>query len=206
MLNFWQNLSKPFTVLAPMDGVTDYVFREIISDLAKPDVLFTEFISAKGLFSARNERLLYELQYSNNQKPIVAQIWGTQPELFSKAATLIENLGFDGIDINMGCPVKTVVKLGSGSALIKNKGLVIELIDAIKAGSKHSSVSVKTRIGFTEIETESWLGFLLEQKLDALTVHARIAKDMSSTAAAWGELKKVVTLRNEISPNTLIIG
>ena len=135
----------------------------------------------------------------------MAQIWGVNPESFYKVAQLISNLGFVGIDINMGCPQRPEMKIGACAALIDNPGLAAEIIDATKRGTK-LPVSVKTRIGVKEIQTEDWIGFLLSQKLDALTVHGRTAKEMSSLPAHWDEIKKVVEIRDQRLVDTVIIG
>ncbi len=206
-MNFWQKLPKPFTVLAPMEDVTNFAFREIVAtELPKPDVLFTEFTNTDALTSIGFEKTIHRFKFSNNQKPIVAQLWGTNPENFEKSAKIAFDFGFDGIDINMGCPVKAVVKIGACSALIKNRPLVKEIIEATKKGSHNLPISVKTRIGFKDIETEDWITYLLEQKLDAITVHGRTARQMSDVPANWEEISKAVKLRGNISPNTVIIG
>lgn len=205
--NFWGGLPKPFSVLAPMENVTDFVFREIVSTvLPKPDVLFTEFTNVDALNSKGFEKTIHRFKFSRKQKPIIAQIWGTNPEHFYKSAQIVENLGFDGVDINMGCPVKAVVKIGACSALINNRPLVSEIIEATKSGVKKIPVSVKTRIGFKNIITEEWITFLLKQQIAAITIHGRTAKQMSDVPANWNEIKKAVNLKNEISPNTIIIG
>jgi len=203
--NFWNNLKKPFLVLAPMYDVTDFVFREIISEIAKPDVLFTEFVNTNAICSSRKEKAAKDLLFSKKQRPIVAQIWGTNPDMFFKAAQEISKMGFDGIDINMGCPERSVVKNGSGAALIKNPNLAKELIKATKEGAKNIPISVKTRIGYSKIITEEWTSFLLEQNLNALTIHGRIA-NKSDGKTMWNEIKKVASLRNKLSPRTIIIG
>jgi nifR3 family TIM-barrel protein len=206
MANFWQDLPKPFLVLAPMEDVTDYVFREIVAKLPRPDVFFTEFTNADGLLSKGRQKLIRKFQYSESQRPIVAQIWGKNPENLFKAAELISDLKFDGVDINMGCPVKTVVKKGAGAGLIGNLSLTKEIIDAVKRGAQGIPVSVKTRLGIETIITEDWIGFLLEQKLDALTVHGRTAAQMSSVPANWEEIGKAVAIKNAKSPETILIG
>ena len=185
MKSFWQNLSKPFTVLAPMEGVTDVVFRDIISNIGKPDVLFTEFISADGLFSRGFDNTVKRFDKSPIQHPIIAQIWGTNPETFYKTAKYVQEQNFDGIDVNMGCPDTNVMKRGGGAALIKNENLAKELIAALKEGAPKIAISVKTRIGVDEIITEKWIEFLLQQKLDALTVHLRTAEEKSRVDAHW---------------------
>ncbi|MDP3917786.1 MAG: tRNA-dihydrouridine synthase [Candidatus Woesebacteria bacterium] len=205
--NFWRKLPRPFTVLAPMEGVTDYIFREIVANyLPKPDVLFTEFTNVEALNSLGLEKTIPRFKFSKEQKPIVAQIWGLKPENYYKTAKLIEKLGFDGIDINMGCPDRAVVKIGACSALINNHPLAKEIIEATKKGSKKLPISVKTRIGFKEVVTEEWITFLLEQKIDALTVHGRTSKQMSDIPANWKEIEKAVKIKDDISPSTIIIG
>lgn len=206
MENFWKNLKKPFLVLAPMEDVTDYAFREIIAKTEKPDVFYTEFVSADGLLSKGKEFALQKLKYSENQRPIVAQLWGKNPENIRKAAAIILDLKFDGLDINMGCPIRAVTSRGSGAGLIGNYQLVEEIISAAREGSSGITLSVKTRLGFKEIITEEWLGFLLKQKLDALVIHARTASQMSKGEALWDELGKVVALKNDIAPETVIVG
>ena len=206
MQNFWNILPKPFLVLAPMEDVTDFAFREVIAEISKPDVLFTEFTNTEGLFSKGFDRVVQNFKFSQKQKPIVAQIWGIQPENFYKAGQLVRELGFDGLDINMGCPYKKVLKCGSGAALINNPTLAQELIAAAKEGAQDLPVSVKTRIGVDKVITEEWIGFLLNQTLSALTVHGRIAKDMSKKPADWAEIGKAVKLRNTLAPETVIIG
>ncbi len=206
MNNFWKDLKKPFLALAPMEGATDYVFREIISEIAKPDVLFTEFTNARSLFSRGHEETLRRLKFSRNQSPIVAQIWGVNPESYYKAGKLIEDQKFDGIDINMGCPDKSIMKKGAGSALISSPALAEELIKALKDGAKNIPISVKTRIGIDSMVTDEWISFLLKQNIQALTVHGRIAKHMSGVPADWDEIHKCVKLRDQIAPETVIIG
>ncbi|MBU0535128.1 MAG: tRNA-dihydrouridine synthase [Patescibacteria group bacterium] len=206
MSNFWKKLSKPFTALAPMDGVTDFVFREIVCEIAKPDVLFTEFTPTDAIVSKGYNRVIGNLKYSEKQRLIVAQIWGIHPENFYKTAKLCKNLKFDGIDINMGCPDKNVVKIGSGAALINNKKLAEEIIKATKKGAGNIPVSVKTRIGFAEVVTENWISFLLKQDIDAISIHGRTAKEMSKGRADWDEIAKTVKLRDTLSPKTVIIG
>lgn len=207
MSNFWINLPKPFSVLAPMENVTDFVFREIVSTiLPKPDVLFTEFTNVDALNTEGFAKTIHRFKHSEAQHPIIAQIWGTNPEHFKKSAQIAEKMGFDGVDINMGCPVRAVIKIGACSALINNRPLVKEIIMATKGGVKKIPISIKTRIGLKEIQTEEWITFLLEQNIDALTIHGRTAKQMSDVPANWEEIAKTVKIKNKISPNTIIIG
>jgi len=220
-MTFWQKLvknRKPFLCLAPMEEVTDTVFRQMVVKVARPDVFFTEFTNVEGISHFLNTsplsfpspnlgegvggEVLNRLVYSESERPIVAQIWGKKPENFYEAAKLIRKLRFDGIDINMGCPEKDVVKNGCCIALINNRSLAAEIIAAVKEGAGKLPVSVKTRIGLDKIVTEDWCGFLLEQKIDALTVHGRTAKEKSDVPAHWEEIAKVVKMKR----NTVIIG
>ncbi len=206
MSNFWKKLNKPFTVLAPMDDVTDVVFREVVSKVARPDVFFTEFVSVDAVNSKGAEKQLRKFDFTINQRPIVAQIWGNNPENFYKTAKLLKKLGFDGIDINMGCPISKVIKRGSCSALINNHPLALEIINATKKGANGLPVSVKTRLGVKEIQTEKWFTFLLSQNLDAITIHGRTVAEMSKVPAHWDEIGKIVAFRDEFKKDTVIIG
>jgi len=204
--NFWKKINKPITALAPMDDVTDFVFREIIATIVKPDVLFTEFASADGLFSNGSEKVERKLLFSEIQKPIVAQIWGSNPENFKKAAKLIAELGFDGIDINMGCPDRSIMSKNSGAALINNKDLVGKLIQETRKGSSKLSLSVKTRLDMNPDLTKEWISFLLSQNIDTLIIHGRTAKAMSKGQADWEEIGKAVEIKNKINPEIILIG
>ena len=206
MANFWTKLTRPFTILAPMDGVTDNVFRQIILKASRPDVFFTEFTNADGLVHGANGVPKRKLAYTKNQHPIVAQLWGTNPENYQKAAKMAKDLGFDGIDINMGCAVKDVDKKGAGAGLIGNYELAGDIIKAVKKGAKGLPVSVKTRLGNRTNIAEEWTTFLLKQDLSALTIHGRTAKQISKVPADWEEIKKAAELKDKLSPRTLIIG
>jgi tRNA-dihydrouridine synthase len=205
MNNFWQELPKPFFVLAPMDGVTDVVFRHVATKAARPDVYFTEFTNAAAYFSDKGRQSTESrLAFTPDEQPLVAQIWGTNPEHYAFMAKGLAAAGFAGIDINMGCPTKDVIKTGACSALIEQPELAAKLIAAAKEGG--IPVSVKTRIGFKTAKTEEWISFLLKQNIAALTVHGRTQKEMSKVPAHWDEIAKAVKLRDDIAPQTLIIG
>lgn len=207
MVNFWKALPHPFFVLAPMEDVTDFVFREVVATLLpRPHVLFTEFTSSDGVASVGFERVATKLRFSENQRPIVAQLWGNNPEKMFEAARIVQELGFDGLDINMGCPERNLVRKGMGAGIIGNYSLVTETIDAARRGANKLPISVKTRLGIREIVTEEWFPFLLSQKLSALTVHGRVASQMSEGEANWEEIGKVVNFRDKLAPLTLIIG
>lgn len=205
MKSFWKDLNKPFFVLAPMEAVTDVVFRHVVASAAAPDVYFTEFTNAtsfcspKGSFSTRGR-----LDFTPDEQPIVAQIWGNNPEHYAIMGKALAKQGFAGIDINMGCPEKRITKNGACSALIENPELAAELIAAARTSGL--PVSVKTRLGFKTQKTEEWASFLLKQNLVALTIHARTQKEMSKVPARWEEITKVVKLRGKLAPDTLIIG
>lgn len=202
----WKTLPRPFFVLAPMEEVTDSVFRQIVMKAGRPDLFFTEFTSVEGLMSRGRPRVIHRLQYLPKEKPVIAQIWGLDPLKYEQAAAIVADLGFEGIDINMGCPVDKVVKRGACSGLIRNPSLAGEIIDAVKRGSKGLPVSVKTRIGIKENQISDWISFLLSQKLAALTVHFRTVAEQSKVPAHWEEAPKVVELRNKIAPETVLIG
>lgn len=205
MNSFWQDLPKPFFVLAPMDAVTDTVFRHVVQKAAPPDVYFTEFTNVDSFCSPKGrESTRSRLLFTPDEQPIVAQIWGTKPENFATMAQGLAEMGFAGIDINMGCPAKDVIKKGAGSGLIETPALAADIIAAAKTAGL--PVSVKTRIGFKTQKTEEWIGFLLQQDLAALTVHARTQKEQSLVPARWEEIAKAVKLRNEIAPDTILIG
>jgi nifR3 family TIM-barrel protein len=203
--NIWKALPRPFFVLAPMDDVTDTVFRQIISSLAPPDVYFTEFVSVDGLQSPGRPRLLKRLQFTEAETPLIAQLWGKKPENYYQTAKELAGQGYAGIDLNMGCPVKVIVKNGCCSALINDRPLAAEIITATKAGAGKLPVSVKTRLGYNEVDL-TWHEFLLNQGIAALTIHGRTKKDLSKVPANWELIGKIRELRDQLSPDTVIIG
>ena len=207
MNNFWNKLNKPFFVLAPMADVTDYAFRSIINKYGKPDVLWTEFVSADGLaHPAAREKLLIDLKFDKSAHPIVAQIFGSNKENIKEAAKLCRELGFDGVDINMGCPDRSIEKQGAGASMIKDFEKAREIIEYAREGAGDIPVSVKTRIGYNKNEINTWIRSLLSLKLPVLTVHLRTRKEMSLVPAHWELMPEIIKLRDEISPETLIIG
>jgi nifR3 family TIM-barrel protein len=209
MDTFWNKLKKPILVLAPMADVTDVAFRRVIAKYGKPNVMWTEFVSADGLARAPEEgrqKLLKDLEYSETERPIVAQFFTSHPEYMKEAARLAKELGFDGIDINMGCPDKGVERQGAGACLIKTPALARELIRAAKEGAGGLPVSVKTRAGFNKIELETWLPELLAEDPAVITLHARTRKEMSQVPAQWNLVKRAVEIKNELGKKTLIFG
>lgn len=211
-MSFWydlkSNLHRPITSLAPMEDVTDTVFRRVIIKCGRPDVFFTEFTNCDGVQSIGQSKVIERLKYSKKEKPIVAQVWGKTIKNYYKTAKLIVDLGFDGIDINMGCPVKNVVQNGACSALIKNPQLAKKIIEATKDGVKGKiPVSVKTRLGFSKIQLDDWIGFLLKDcNIEYLTVHGRTVSELTRVPCHFDELAKVVDLKNKINKNALIFG
>jgi nifR3 family TIM-barrel protein len=206
MSNFWQKLKKPIFVIAPMANVTDVAFRSMFAKYGKPDVMWTEFVSADGLCSPGRKVLLRDLEFSKKEKPIVAQLFSGHPDKMFEAAELVEKLGFDGLDINMGCPDRAVEKQGAGAGHIKDFDNSLEVIRAARRGAPNIPISIKTRIGYNKVEIDTWIVSLLKEKIPALTVHLRTRKEMSDVPAHWDLMPRIVALRNEISPETVLIG
>ncbi len=206
MSNFWAKLPRPFLVQAPMEGVTDTVFRQIVARCGKPNVFFTEFTNVDALCSEDGrESALNRLKFTARETPIIAQIWGSSTKQnYMKSARIIQNLGFSGIDINLGCP--EVVKQGAGGGLIGKNSLVKEIIIAVKEGAPRLPLSIKTRIGFDKIITEEWAEFLLLQNIQALTIHGRLVKEQRTGTSRWEEIQNVVIIRNKIKADAVIIG
>lgn len=260
-------LPSPFFVLAPMDDVTDTVFRQIVASTAAPDMYFTEFVNVDGLQSPGRPKLLPKLMMGPNEgiarllqldgergdneertshtdgmvsesrkpttkhsarsfdsmlgsaeqqvvtvrKPglIFAQLWGKTPENYYKSAQDIVRMGFDGVDINMGCPAKPIIQNGCCSALINNRGLTGEILHAVREGVDSITpgfpVSVKTRLGFKDVDL-TWHEYLLQHKLNMLTVHGRTTAQMSKTEADWDKIGEIAKIRTSLSPQTLIVG
>lgn len=202
--NFWRDLPRPFFVLAPMEDVTDVVFRHVVSYAGRPDVFFTEFTNTEsychpeGMKSVRG-RLLF----TEDEQPMVAHIWGDKPEFFRQMSIGMAEMGFKGIDINMGCPVPNVASRGKGSGLILRPEAAAEIIQAAKAGGL--PVSVKTRLGYSELEEwRDWLTHVFEQDIANLSIHLRTRKEMSQADAHWELIPEIKKLRDEIAPNTLL--
>jgi tRNA-dihydrouridine synthase len=209
--NFWlelkKSLGRELRVLAPMEEVTDTVFRRVLLELGRPDVMFTEFTSVEGLQSRGRHAVSHRLLFDKKEKPLVAQIWGISPEHYRESARQIVEMGFDGVDINMGCPVKKIIAKGACSALIKNPQLAVEIIQAVREGVDGKiPVSVKTRIGFGEINTVEWITNILEHgRPDALTLHGRTVKQESKPPVHWDQIEIARKLRDDILPACLII-
>ncbi|PID33410.1 tRNA-dihydrouridine synthase [Candidatus Saccharibacteria bacterium] len=202
MNNFWDKLPRPFFALAPMEAVTDVVFRQVVAKAAAPDVWFSEFTNATGWVHAGQKAIGGRLVKTDAEHPIVAQIWGGEPGDMEQLAAHCAELGFDGIGINMGCPAKSAIKSG-GSALIRQPELAAESIASAKTASL--PVSVKTRLGYTRVdEWRDWLAHLLHQDIVNLTIHLRTKKEMSKVPAHFELIDDIIALRDEIAPQTLL--
>ena len=202
MTSFWNNLPQPFFVLAPMEAVTDVVFRHVVERAGAPDVFFTEFANATGWVHAGDRAIAGRLVKTDDEYPLVAQIWGGEPGDMEQFAQHCARLGFAGIDINMGCPAKSAIKSG-GAALIRNPDVAVAAIAAAKAAGL--PVSVKTRLGYSTVdEWRAWLTTLLQQDIVNLTIHLRTKKEMSKVAAHYELIDDIVALRDTIAPQTLL--
>jgi tRNA-dihydrouridine synthase len=212
MQGFWGTMPKPFFALAPMEDVTDVAFRALIakySDPLIPRVFYTEFTSADGLARADEDglrKLRKKIEFYDVERPIVAQLFSATPEYMEAGAKLCAELGFDGVDINMGCPADQVVRQSCGAGLIRNPPLARELIRAAKRGAGNLPVSVKTRIGYNENELETWLPELLAEDPAAVVIHARTRKEMSDVPARWEHVARAVEIRDSLGSKTLIGG
>lgn len=202
--NFWQDLPKPFFVLAPMEDVTDVVFRHVVSEAGRPDVFFTEFTNTESYCHPEGQKSVRgRLLFTEDEQPMVAHIWGDKPENFRQMSIGMAEMGFKGIDINMGCPVPNVATRGKGSGLILRPDVAAEIIQAAKAGGL--PVSVKTRLGFTELdEWQDWLTHILQQDIANLSIHLRTRKEMSQADAHWELIPEIKNLRDRIAPQTLL--
>ena len=205
-MNIWQELPKPFLILAPMEGVTDLAFRQVIERAGRPDLFYTEFTNVSSYASEKGRHNAIErLSITEADKPIIAQIWGKNPDHFSELGQALESLGFAGVDLNFGCPDKHVNKAGGGAAMIKTPELAVDCYRKVKAAT-NLPVSIKTRLGFTYVdEYKTWLPTVLAEHPAALTVHLRTRKEMSKVAAHYELIPEILKLRAEISPETKLI-
>ena len=202
MTSFWDNLPQPFFILAPMEAVTDVVFRHVVKRAGAPDVFFTEFANATGWVHAGDKAIAGRLVKTDDEHPLVAQIWGGEPGDMERFAAHCAKLGFDGIDINMGCPAKSAIKSG-GAALIRQPDIAVAAIAAAKTAGL--PVSVKTRLGYTHVdEWREWLTTILQQDIVNLTIHLRTKKEMSKVPAHYELIDDIIALRDNIAPQTLL--
>jgi len=211
---FWGNIELPVIGLSPMDGVTDAAMRFVTAKYGHPGVIFTEFVSAEAMCRLGSkktkslEKLVEkDLRFDQTERPIVAQLFGKDPQSFLVAAMKIVELGFDGVDINMGCPAKKVADRGAGAGLIKNHILAREIIEATKQGAGGKiPVSVKTRIGYEKAEVESWIDFLAKQDLATISIHGRTYRQQYQGLADWSEIGRAVEIIRGISEKTIVLG
>lgn len=207
---FWDDLDRPILALAPMTDVTDSAFRQIVAECGRPSVMWTEFVSATGLCSAGKEFLIKRfLGLKKQERPLVAQLFGNNPDDFREAAKIVRKLKFDGIDINMGCPEKKIVVQKAGAYLLLHPELARDIILATKEGAGDLSVSIKIRLGYTKIDWQGWLEVLLEARPAVITIHGRTRKEMSKVPTHWDEIGKIVQFIRSKVPQAdwpLIIG
>lgn len=218
MTSFWNTLPRPFFALAPMADVTDVSFRRLVMHLGKPDVFFTEFVSADGIYHLREIKkipddenpLFNDLMYAKGEQPIVAQLFGSNPDTVRYTSEIIARLGFAGVDINMGCPDKSVEKQGAGAALMNNPSRAVEIVAAAKDGVARAGsnipISIKTRIGYDKEIIDEWIPNLLSTEPAAITVHLRTRKEMSDVPAHWEYMERIVKHRDACGADTLMIG
>lgn len=204
-MDFWGQFKPGFTILAPMEGVTDIAFRQVVAKAARPDIFYTEFTNVNSYVSEKGRpNALERLRYEETERPLVAQIWGTQPEMFLETTQGLKQLGFQAVDINMGCPDRHVVATGGGSGLIRTPARAVEIIRSTKMAGL--ATSVKTRLGYTYVEEwKDWLSTILNEHPDALTVHFRTKKEMSKVAAHYELIPDVIKLRDKLSPKTKLV-
>jgi tRNA-dihydrouridine synthase len=205
MKNVWQELPRPIVALAPMEAVTDVVFRQVVERAGAPDLYFSEFTNATGWYHAGDKAIGGRLVKEPHEGPLIAQLWGSDPIAMEKLAAHCAALGFDGIDINMGCPDASAIKGGGGAHMIRTPEVAAAMIAAAKRSGL--PVSVKTRLGYSSVtEWTDWLSFLLRQEVVALTVHLRTKKEMSKVPAHWELMSDIRALRDAVAPQTLLLG
>jgi tRNA-dihydrouridine synthase len=202
-MSFWHDLPRPFMILAPMEAVTDVVFRQVVAKAAAPDLYFSEFTNATGWAAAGDKAIGGRLVKTDDESPIVAQLWGSKPEAMALLSAHCAKLGFDGIDINMGCPDSSATKSGGGAGMIRTPDVAAEMIAAAK--SSGLPVSVKTRLGYSRVdEWPGWLEHILRQDVENLTIHLRTKKEMSKVPAHFELIPAIKELRDLVAPNTLL--
>ncbi len=203
MTNFWHDLPQPFFILAPMEAVTDIIFRHVVEKASTPDLYFTEFTNATGWTHAGDKAIGGRLVKADDETSLVAQLWGAAPADMAKLAAHCKELGFIGIDINMGCPDASAVKAGGGAGMIRTPALAAEMITAAKTTGL--PVSVKTRLGYSQVdEWRDWLTHLFKQDIENLTIHLRTKKEMSKVPAHFELIPEIIALRDETAPQTLL--
>lgn len=214
VMGFWDTLPEDFVIMAPMADVTDCAFREIIAKYSRhgqegggPDVFYTEFVASDGLANdIGRPKLMHNFKYTDNERPIVAQIFSCKPENIENAARICRELGFDGIDLNMGCPERNICKQGAGCGMIRTPELLPSVIAAAKRGAGNIPVAVKTRAGWTQNEIETWIPAILDCDVAALILHGRTRKVMSTIPANWDWIERAGEIVHESGKPTKFIG
>lgn len=213
-MGFWADLPEHAVIMAPMADVTDSAFRAIIAKYSRhgetgggPDVFYTEFVAADGLnHPEARKKLMHNFKYSEHERPIVAQIFSNKPENMESAARLCRELGFDGIDLNMGCPEKNICKQGAGCGMIRTPELAREVIAAAKRGAGDLPVAVKTRVGWSVNEIETWIPTILECDVAAIILHGRTRQVMSKIPANWDWIQRAGEIVHASGKLTKFIG
>lgn len=202
---FWEKLAKPIVGLSPMDGVTDAPMRLIAKKYGQPDVIYTEFVSVEGLWRIQKReetthKIWNELRFDQSEQPVLAQLFGSDPDSFYEATKIVAKMGFAGVDINMGCPSPGLEKRGGGAGLMRDPGLAHRVIEAVRKGvadvGSEIPVSVKTRIGSSGPDKEWWKAIAGEE-LPAVAMHGRTFKQLYSGEANWEVLKEAAEVIRE---------
>ncbi|MDF7626594.1 tRNA-dihydrouridine synthase [Lactobacillaceae bacterium L1_55_11] len=208
---YWQTIAnrarmqgRPFFSMAPMEAVTDTIFRRVVAQAGQPDVYYTEFTNASSMVHPKAKFSVQgRLAVAPGEQQPVAQIWGSRPVDIAAASRLLPAMGYEAVDINMGCPDGTVIKNSAGSDLIRHPYLAQDIIAAAKQSGL--PVSVKTRLGFYKpAEFRTWLPYILQQDVAVLTVHLRTRKEMSKVPAHYELIDEILAMRDRLAPNTLI--
>lgn len=237
-MNVWQRMTKPIIGLAPMDGVTDVAFRKIVDTYGHPSIMFTEFVPVEAL-KAGAKGVLRDFLIHDIKVPTIAQLYGVDLEGFRIATLIVCELGFEGIDINMGCPAKSVATRGAGAGLIRNPTQARAIIQTVRQAtydwangayqsanisdairlevrqmkkeiSAHKdntpSLSVKTRLGYKQVEVETWLSELAQEPLAAITVHGRTYVQGYGGKASWDDIAQAAQIIRKQNAGILVLG
>ena len=190
-----------------MAGVTDAAFREMLARYGKPDVIWTEMVSVVGIRVRGEENFENEMKFSFTEKPVVVQFFGADPKDFLMCGEIAERRGFDGIDINMGCPDQGVEKQGAGACLIKSPTLAKEILAAAKEGSRGLPVSVKTRLAYSKKnEAEKWLEAVASESPAAITIHGRTRTEKRKGKPDWEAIAEAGKIIKSADKKIVVLG
>lgn len=209
----WAQLNYPVILCPPMDGITDSAFRELIADMGGSSALYCEFINVKGLIF-QNPKTLFELKYTEKQRPIIAQLFGNNPEDFYEASKMVVKMGFDSIDVNMGCPAHKVASKGGGCALMGNTENAAEIVRQTIKGANEAAkelnlgheieVTCKMRLGISDTDTVMHHGLsMIEAGAKCIAIHGRTLKQMYTGEAKWEPIKDFIKIKNERYGNSI---